>query len=871
MKTFMKYLLITILLGWSTALLSQTSNPLVPDFAVIDYADETVYTIAEIRVVGAERRDDNAIKSIANLREGNKLVLASDELTNAVKKLLRLRIFADVSLLLDSIVSDQIYLTISIQEQPIITQLIFQNVKKGQHEKIKEALGQTLRIGGIVTDNEKMLGVAKVKEHFVQKGFLDTEVKIIERIDTSRENSVSLLFDVEKNERIKIAEIEFIGNKDIKDSKLRKQLKNTKQKKTLFKKSKFVDTDYEDDKKKLIAFYHKNGYSDAEIVSDSFWRDDKGLIHLAIIINEGVQYKIGTISWKGNTIYNDRQLSAVLGINRGEVFNPDDMQERLQFSLDGRDISSLYMDNGYLFFNIDPKQVAIRSDTIDLEMRIYEGPQATIDRVVIKGNDRTHENVIRRILRTRPGEKFSRSELVRSQREIINLGYFDPETLSMNTPVNYDRGTVDIEYTVQERPSDQLELSAGYGGFQGLIGTLGVTFNNFSIQNIRNKAAWSPLPTGDGQRLSLRLQSNSRFYRSFNFSFTEPWLGGNKPNSFSLGAAFSGFDNSSFNLGKLSITRFFAGLGTNLKFPDDFFVSSTTFNVEQLNLQDYQNQFIVSNGNFKNFNISQTISRSSITNPMFPMGGSRISLTLKFTPPYSLFRSDNFWVLSESEKAELIRGENLKRGVRDKLEGQEAISFVEDVEDSRKYEWLEYHKWRFDAEWYFNVTGKLVFMTSMKMGFLGHYNDRIGDVPFERYELGGDGLSNQNVGITGTDIVSLRGYEVQDIDPNSRRNGGGLIFNKFTAELRYPISTNPNSTIYTFIFVQGGNQWNSFRDFNPFDLKRSTGVGLRVFLPMFGLLGFDYGFGLDKVVPGEINPGLGQLGKFSIILGFEPD
>ena len=849
-------------------------------YADFDYTAPVTYDIAKVNIKGTESRDVNAIKTITGLREGNPVTIPSPELSGGIKKLWNLGIFADVTLVMDSIQGDSIFLSIELIEQPILSKIIFKDANKTKQEKFKERIGETLRIGGIPTVNNRQVAKGKIEDYWKEKGFLDAEVIIRDVKDTLRENSVILVFESTKNDRVKIEAIEYEGNEQVTDKKLRKLMKGTKKKGTLFKKSKYIKTDFEDDKKNIIRHYAKLGYSDARILSDSVWRNSEGQIQMKIDLSEGAQYKYGDITWKGNSIYTKDQLASVLGIKKGDVFNPEELNERLEFSLDGRDISSLYMDNGYLFFNVDPKQVAVKGDTIDVEMRIYEGPQATIDRVTIKGNTRTHDHVVRRILRTKPGEKFSRSDIVRSQREIGNLGYFDPETLTMNTPVNYERGTVDIEYIMEERPSDQLELSAGYGGFQGLIGTLGVTFNNFSLKNIRDKQSWSPLPTGDGQRLSLRIQSNGRFFRSMNFSFTEPWLGGKKPNALTVGAASSVFDNRSFGSGLLEIRRFFAGLGTQVKWPDDYFVSSTTVNIENIKLDGYSRQFTVNDGNFKNFNISQAITRSTVSNPMFPMNGSRVSLTLQFTPPYSLFRGDNFWKLNDSEIEELHREELLGLGIRQRenyftAQVGQTVSTAEqnvlDVEESKKFEWLEYHKWRFDAEWYFNPVGKLVFMTSAKMGFLGNYNSNIGDVPFERFELGGDGLSNQTSGITGTDIIALRGYEVEDVDPNSRINGGGIIFNKFTAELRYPLSTNPNSTIYTTLFLQGGNQWSSFDDYSPFDLNRSVGVGLRVFLPMFGLLGFDYGFGLDKTVNGETTPGLGQLGKFSIILGFEPD
>lgn len=878
-----KYILLVILSLTGISLFGQNeANEISPEFASLDFENPTEYPIAKVTVAGTETRDVNAIKSITKLRKGENITIPSSGMRDGIKKLWKLGVFSDVSLTLDSLVNDSVHLTIHLVEQPILNKFIFKDQNRTRKEKLAELMEGILRVGGIPTDNNKRLAKKKVREYFVEKGFLDAEVFIKAYPDTIRKNSVNLIFEVDKKDRVKIDNVVFVGNEAFSDKKLRKALKNTKKKGTFLRKSKFVAEDYEEDKKTLINKYVNAGYSDASIVSDSFWRDENGRVQLKLNISEGVQYKYGNITWKGNSRYADEDLASVLGINKGEIFNPEQLEERLQFALDGRDVSSLYMDQGYLFFNIDPQQLAVRGDTIDMEMRIYEGPQATIDRVTIKGNDRTHEHVVRRVLRTKPGEKFSRSQIVRSQREISNLGYFDPETIQMNTPVNYERGTVDIEYIVEERPSDQLELSAGYGGFQGLIGTLGVTFNNFSFQNIRKKSSWSPLPTGDGQRLSLRYQSNSRFFKSFNFSFTEPWLGGKKPNAFTIGAATSSFDNSNFGAGKLNIRRFFIGLGTQLKWPDDFFTSTTTLNIENIVLDDFSRQFVVDDGNFRNFNISQTFTRSSIANNLFPMGGSRISLTVKFTPPYSLFRKDEFWKLTESEVTELHNDELLKLGIRQVEtyfntpllnEGglTQAQANVRDAEIARRFNFLEYHKWRFDAEWYFNPVGKLVFGASAKMGFLGNYNSGIGDVPFERFELGGDGLSNQNTGITGTDIIALRGYEVRDIDPNSRINGGGIIFNKFTAELRYPLSTNPNSTIYTLLFAQGGNQWNSFKEYNPFDMNRSVGVGLRVFLPMFGLLGFDYGFGIDKSSPESPNPSIGDIGKFSIILGFEPD
>lgn len=878
--TALKYIGFLGLLISSTYLNAQEENPLFDNYISLDYENKKTYTIAQVNVVGTETRDTNAIKSIVKLREGDEIVLASDRIGRGVKSLWRLGIFSNVEILLDDIIDDEIYLTIKLEESPTLSRIEFKGVKKSWTDDLTSAVQESVRIGGILTQNGRSESIQKIKTFYKSKGFPDAEITIDQNSHPTKANSVIAVFTVAPKDRMKIGKISFDGNEYVSDRKLRKLMKETKKKGTIFKKSKFVESDFEEDKKNILAHYNKLGYRDATFLGDSLWVNVDNNLELKVKLSEGSQYVYRNISWKGNSLYTDNQLAGVLGIVPGDIYNEELLAKRLEFSLDGRDVSSLYMDNGYLFFQATPTELSVQNDSIDLEMRIYEGPQATIDKVSIAGNDRTNENVVRRTIRTVPGDKFSRSNIIRSQRELQNLGYFNPENMDIQTPVNPDRGTVDIEYTLEETPSDQLELSAGFGGFSGLIGTLGVSFNNFSINNITKKESWSPLPTGDGQRLSVRIQSNGRFFRSYNASFTDPWLGGKKPNSFSIGFTGSEFNNSQFGGGFLNILRGFVGLGSSLKFPDDFFVSNTVLNLESIKLDEYGGIFIVDSGNFKNLNLNQTISRSSIDQPLFPRRGSRLSLSVQFTPPYSLFRKDNFWILTEAEKTELHQNALLELGSRGR-EGYfnqvlgsgmtQAEEDVEQEENSRKFGFLEYHKWRFDAEWYFNIAGKLVMAASAKMGYLGSYNDALGTVPFERFELGGDGLSNQNSGITGTDIIALRGYDLQDLSVNTGRRGNAAIFNKFTVELRYPLSLNPTSTIYATTFFQAGNAWNEFRDYNPFDLYRSVGVGVRVFLPMFGLLGFDYGFGLDKVIEGNPNPGLGQLSKFSIILGFEPD
>ena len=839
----------------------------IDSLPLIDYGQAKEFEIGGVTVTGATNRDNNAIISLSGLRVGNKIQIPGQDIATAIKSLWRVKLFTDIEIVLEKTVGDIAFLEIRLKERPTLSRYSYKGVKKQKHDELNDILKTILVKGGIVTDDIKQLAKIKLEEYYLEKGYLDTEINIEEIEDEENAGSIRLVFDIDRKTRVKIAHIDFVGNVNVSSSKLRRKLSNTKTTRAIFKKSKYIVDDFEEDKVALIEYYNKIGYRDASVLHDTLWRrPEDGKLNLLITLNEGVKYYFNEITWKGNSIYEDEVLTNVLGIKKGDVYNKELLEKRLQFSLDGRDVSSLYMDKGYLFFRVEPTEVAVEGNKIDLEMRMYEGPQATIDRVVIKGNDRTSEHVIRREIRTTPGEKFSRSDIIRSQREIINLGYFNPENLGINTPVDPQRGTVDIEYSVEERPSDQLELSAGYGGYSGLIGTLGMTFNNFAIRNINNRDAWNPLPQGDGQKLSVRAQSNGNYYKSYNFSFTEPWFGGKKRIGMTLGAVYSKFDYPSS--GTFSIGRIFSGLGLPLKWPDDYFVANATVNIEQINLSDYQrSDFNISNGKFNNFSLNLALTRSSISEQIYPRSGSLVSLSLQLTPPYSMFRKDFNYTLTETERIQAITELGKELGDGTIITAQDSINHISGLEDARKFNYLEYHKWKFNAEWYYNIWDNLVMMTSVKFGMLGYYNQEIGTVPFERFEVGGDGISNYQSGITGKDIYSLRGYDVNDLEQNSK--GGASIFNKFTVELRYPITLNPNSTIYVLGFLQGGNSWANFREYNPFDLKRSAGVGLRAFLPMFGLLGFDYGFGFDKNLGTDSK--WTDYAKFSVILGFEPD
>ena len=832
------YLLIVCLsfFAWAPATLLSQTTP-------VQYGEVEELEIGGIEVVGVFFSDPNAIKSVAGLKVGQIIKVPGADITKAMRNLWKLRLFDNVQITQDKRIGDIVFLTIRLSEQSRLAGWSYRGVPQSVHDDLNEILTPFLIKGQVASTANQINARNAIKKYYVEKGNLDATVEVREEEAGERANAVNLIFEIDPKEKIKIEKITCDGCNAITEAELKKSLKETKAKSHLLKKSKYVQADFEADKALVIAKYRSEGYRDAQILGDTIWRNEDGLMEMVVKVKEGEQYYFGNITWKGNTVHTNDQLTRILGIRKGEIFNEELLESRLRFSIDGRDITSLYMDDGYLFFNVVPTEISVVDNTIDLEMRIFEGPQATIDEVIIKGNTRTHEHVIRRELRTQPGQKFSRSDIIRSQRQIIALGYFNPESLGIQTPVDQTNGTVDIIYEVEERPSDQLELSAGWGGFgrSQIIGTLGVTFNNFSLRNLFKPEAWSPLPQGDGQRFSLRIQTNGDFFQSYNFSLTEPWLGGKRPNSFTVGGVITKVDQTAYQGGKLKISRGFVGLGSRLKWPDDNFISNTTFSAEFIELDNYRTgDFVdrygrpITDGLYKNFNIAQTIARSTINEPTFPRNGSLISLTIQATLPYSLM------------------GRNYTVG-----------------DPQSEYEYVEYHKWDIDAEWYTPLVGKLVLKTAAKLGYLGFYNPDIGTPPFERFEVGGDGLSTQQFGVTGKDIVSLRGYEIGDINANN--SGGAAVFNKFTVELRYPLSLNPSSTIFGMLFLTSGNAWKNFDEYNPFNQLRAAGVGVRAYLPMFGLLGFDYAYGWDN--QSKLNAGARwtEYANFNIVLGFEPE
>jgi outer membrane protein insertion porin family len=867
------------------------------------------YVIAGIKVSGSKYLDNSLVASVTGLYKGEDLTLPGDGLSDAIHKLWSQKLFSDVAILVDKIEGDSIYLDIKVTERPRLGNFYFAGVKKTAASELKDKAG--LVRGTVITGNTTMSAVDKIKKYYRDKGFRNVSVRITESPTKDLLNTVDLTFHINRGEKVKVSQIFFAGNNHIPDRRLEKQMKGTKERSRIslypsedknvygqphrmslkdyinsfgflsftktrtflnpylrikfFTSAKFDNKKYEEDKTKVLNYYNTQGYRDATLEADTIYNSSEGGVDIALKVNEGKKYYFGNIDWKGNTQYPDSLLSRFLGIHKGDVYNIDLLDKRLGVTPteEGGDISSLYSDNGYLFFHITPVETAIHGDTIDYEMRMVEGPQADINKVTITGNDKTNEHVVRRELRTVPGEKYSRAEIIRSMRQISQLGFFDPQKVTPDIQPNPQNGTVDIGWGVVEKPSDKLNLSAGWGGYYGITGTIGMSFNNFSTRNIFNKSAWRPLPSGDGQTLSIQLQSNGKYYSSYNISFTEPWLGGKKHNPFTISYYHNKFTNPTYNGSYIPIfnddsylktTGFSVSYGKQLNWPDDFFSLSFQASYERYKLKDYHSDPIftpsgLTTGVSNNIYLRITLDRNSTDQPLFPTRGSHFTLYGQFTPPYSAFDPGKDY---------------------DNLTPQE------------KFRFIEYQKYRFTGEWFFPIgkpAGKdhktFVLHLAAKMGIIGRYNPSVPLSPFERFELGGDGISNYIY--YGKDIISQRGYPVYytsdpKVNPDNENPPPGYqgftIFNKYTLELRYPISLNPSSTIYALTFLDAANGYDGIKDFNPFRLRRDAGIGMRFFLPMFGLLGFDYGVGFDRLQQGS---GLKNATKFSFMLGYEPE
>ncbi len=839
----------------------------------LNYANPTEYTIAGIEVKGIDILDKNAMISISGLKVGDKIKIPGDAISGAIRKIWKYGLVGDITIQVDRIEGSNIYLVIELAERSRLNAFYFVGIGKTQESGLKDELN--LIRGKIVNDAMVRNTELAVKKYFVKKGFLNTQVKIVQELDTLNDG-IKLRIEVDPKSKVKINKISFEGNENISDAALKKRLKKTKEhprfvlhrtilrnlfqpkkylgrayevswsdvkefindnvKLNVFVSSKFIRSEYDEDKQKLIDYYNSKGYRDAEILEDTIYKFNDRTINIGFKIYEGPKYYFRNILWTGNYVYTNQQLSSVLSISKGDVYNKELIQRKLTFNPKGLDISGLYMDDGYLFFHVNPVEVAVSGDSIDVEMRIFEGEQATIDEVTISGNNRTSDHVIRRELMTIPGDKFRRSDIIRTQQSLSQLGYFAPEKVNPNLQPNQAEGTVDIDWQVEEQSNDQVELSGGWGGYYGFVGTLGLTFNNFSLRNIPNIKNWKPLPVGDGQRLQLRVQANGRQYQSYSFSFTEPWLGGRKPHSLTVSLnssvqrslyGFYSIPDPTDETPTLKVNSVTVGLGRRLEWPDNYFTLTNSISALKYTLNNwYSGGLGFRDGDANSITFNTTLSRRSVNEIMYPSQGSEVSLSLTLTPPHSLWRDIDYATATNAEK----------------------------------FSWIEFHKWMFDAKYYLPLDNKkkLVVEAKAHFGFIGSYTDKAGIGPFERFFLGGDGLAGGfNSFLLGQEIIGLRGYENNKVTPplydrygtiNIGDNvQGGIVYDKLGLELRYPVTTGSAATIYGFVFTEAGNNWNNYEDFNPFKLYKSAGFGARIFMPAFGLIGLNWGYGFDKL------------------------
>jgi len=860
---------------------SQPTLPADANENPINYTNPNEYYIAGIEITGLNVLDKNAMSSLTGLKIGDKIKIPGDNIASAIRKLWKHGLVGDVTISVDRIEGQNAYLIIALAERPRLTDFYFTGVPKGKQSSLREDI--KLIKGKIVNDAVIRNAELSVKKYFAKKGFLNAEVRVIQERDTLNRGGVRLRIAIDMKAKVRIHEISFEGNKDLPSGKLKHKMKSTHEytrvtlhrevlsalfhtppkdykaaldsshkitgreskeflnkhvKLNVFNGSKFIKADFDEDKDKILEYYNSLGYRDAEILSDSVVRYTSSAIDVKFRIFEGHKYYFRNIIWTGNYLHTAATLDKILDIKKGDVYNNDLITKKTTFNPKGTDISGLYMDDGYLFFHVTPVEVAIVGDSIDLEMRIFEGEQATLDQVTISGNERTSDHVIRRELSTVPGQKFRRSDIIRTQQMLSSMGYFNPQKIEPEVKPNPANSTVDIEWKLEEQSNDQIQLSGGWGGYYGFVGTVGLTFNNFSMRNVPHFEKWRPLPVGDGQRLSLQVQANGRAYQSYSISFTEPWLGGRKPNSFtvsfahSLSSPTSAYATSGSEEVSLKTSSVTFSLGRRLEWPDNYFTltNSLTFQV-----YDYKNYLsntaaLPAIGQTNSVLFTTTLARNSIDNPMFPTSGSSLAISLALTPPYSMFRSDDYY---------------------------------KDI--NNRYKWLELVKWMIDTKFYLKLIGSnkptgrsLVLEARAHLGFLGTYNKSLVPGPFERIYMGGAGLAGGfNSFVLGQEIVGLRGYADNAVTPPNyyartlgaplKQIEGGIVYDKFVMELRYPLSTSQTATIYTFVFGEAGNNWNNFYDFNPFKSYRSAGFGARIFMPAFGLIGLNWAYGFDTL------------------------
>lgn len=830
-----------------TSLAQDTNAVQKPSMGYIDYSFPRTYEISGIMISGTNYYDKSVLQVLSGLEIGQKIKIPGDDITRAITNLWKQKLFDDVKIGILDITDDKVSLEITLREKPRLSNFTIRGLRKSKATSLRDEL--TIKSGQIITDNMLNSTRIQIKKYFIDKGFLDADATFEVIPDDARKNTSKLRITVNRGEKVKINSINFIGNTTVPSKKLKKSLKKTKERKRFLAKSRFIENEYEEDKNKIIEKYLSLGYRDIEIISDSVYRNDKKSININITLNEGIKYFYRNIKFVGNTKYTSQQLHEILKIKRGDVYNQAFLESRLNMNPTDLDISTLYMDDGYLFFRVEPVEVLVEGDSIDLELRMSEGPQARINKVTVSGNTKTSDHVILRELRTKPGQLFSRSDITRSLQALSTVGYFNPEALNVNPVPHPENGTVDIEYKVEERPNDQIELSAGWGMYS-VVGTLGLTLNNFSTRKMFDPKAWTPVPSGDGQRLSLRAQSNGTFFQSYSASFTEPWLGGKKPNALTV-SIFHSVQSNGYRKGEALRSALFTtgasiGIAKRLKWPDDYFVAQYSLNLQRYNnMYDvYGKSYIASvpEGVSNSISLRFVLSRNSTNQNIYPSSGSNISFSVQATPPYSLFNGVDY----------------------------------KNLEPSKRYRLLEFHKWKFDATFFTPIVGKLVIMSRANFGFIGTYNPIVGMTPFERFWVGGAGLMGWN--LDGRELVALRGYQDNSLTPirndrfttsagtiEQQVREGGTIYNRYTFELRYPISLNPQATVFPLLFAEAGGAWLKFRDYNPFQIYRSVGAGVRIFLPMFGMIGLDYGYGFDAPtysVDGQYN-----RGNFHFLIG----
>ncbi|WP_046755206.1 BamA/OMP85 family outer membrane protein [Kordia jejudonensis] len=838
--------------------------------SIATHAQETTfdkgkkYTIGGIKVTGLKSYNEQTVVTYTQLREGQEILVPGEEISGVIKKLWGLELFSDINFYIERIEGDKIFLELNIKELPTLSEVDVRGLKES---KIATIIKETdLKKGKKITESFIANTKNYIQNKYKKQGYYRTKVDITtveDTVTTESKNAMKMIVNIDRGSKIKVKKIRFTGNEQFKDKKLRKAMRNTKQKFFLrvFKSSKFIPEDYKEDLASIIEKYKENGFRDARVTKDSISWNDDNTINIDIALEEGRKYYFGDITFLGNSVYTDDELRRLLGINKGDTYNGVLLEKRIadETDPDADDLTNKYQNNGYLFSNINPVEVSAKNDTINFEIRIIEGKPAYFNNITVVGNEKTNDHVIYREIRTKPGELYGKEKIIRTIRELGQLGFFDAEQIKpeIKNP-DPNSGTVDVEFSVAERGGSQIELQGGYGG-GGFIGTLGLSFNNFSIKNLFNGDAYKPLPTGDGQKLSLRAQA-SRFFQTFSFSFTEPWLGGKKPVQFTTSLShtvqflFNPQTNNADKSRRFLITGLSVGLAKRLAEPDDFFVLSQALSFQHYNLKNYNTGlFTFGDGFSNNFSYTAALSRnSSGPNPIYPMSGSDFSISAKLSLPYSLFNNVDYGDLENQEEFQErdANGNFLNANAGQPGEPANLGPTLEEGEvpivdqgkvDQEKFKWLEFYKIKFKGAWYQRIVDKLVLKTEANFGFLGAYNNDRGIIPFERFFVGGDGLGQFS--LDGREAIALRGYPNQSLSDLD----GGTIYNKFSLELRYPITLKQTASIYGLTFLEAGGSFNSFKEYSPFELNRSAGAGLRIFMPAFGLLGIDFGYGFDPI------------------------